>query len=265
LSHSSATPGRWPWEASLKQNWIRPSVKDLMRSARGGALPGLSRNQRNSRISKGRRADRRVRLFEATELRRIIKAADPIMRAMVLLGIDCGFGNTDVSSLPQTAVDLKGGWIRFPRPKTAIQRRVPIWPETVAALRTAITNRPAHIDPADADLCFITPRGTRYVRVQESKRTSGRYVAINVPTRRFELLIKRLGINGRRGRGCYALRHVFETIAGESRDQVCVNAIMGHVDASMAGQYRERISDERLHTVVNCVRSWLFPKRKPTR
>jgi hypothetical protein len=28
------------------------------------------------------------------------------MRAMVLLAINCGFGNTDVAGLPQSAVDL---------------------------------------------------------------------------------------------------------------------------------------------------------------
>src|SRR5579863_1696024 len=104
------------------------------------------------------------RMFEAAELRRILEAADPIMRAMVLLGLNCAFGNTDVASLPQSALDLNGGWVNFPRPKTAIQRRVPIWTETSAALRDAIARRPAHKDPADMDLCFITVRGTRYVR-----------------------------------------------------------------------------------------------------
>jgi integrase len=203
------------------------------------------------------------RMFEAAELRRILKAADPVMRAMVMLGINCGFGNTDVASLPQSAVDLQGGWIKFPRPKTAVQRRIPIWPETVTALRKAIAIRPAPVDRADADLCFVTRRGTRYVRAQQSQRSAGRYSNVNALGRRFELLLYRLGMDDRVGRGFYTLRHVFETIAGESRDQVGVNAIMGHVDSSMAGQYRERISDERLRMVVECVRNWLFPKRKP--
>jgi hypothetical protein len=34
--------------------------------------------------------------------------------------------------------------------------------------------------------------------------------------------------------------------------------IMGHVDASRAGHYRERIDDSRLMAVVDPVRSWLF-------
>jgi integrase len=63
----------------------------------------------------------------------------------------------------------------------------------------------------------------------------------------------------RRGLGFYALRHTFETIGGEFRDQVAVNAIMGHVDASMAAVYRERISDGRLKAVVYHVYSWLYP------
>lgn len=60
------------------------------------------------------------RLFEADELRKILDAADPVMQAMVLLGINCGFGNTDVANLPQSAIDLETGWVDFPRPKTEI-------------------------------------------------------------------------------------------------------------------------------------------------
>lgn len=215
------------------------------------------------------------RIFERADLLRILdvldgkpvqveEGRDPVtlprsatMKAMVLLGLNGGFGNTDVATLPRSAVNLDTGWITFPRPKTAIQRRVPLWPETVAALRETLIERPEPIDPADADLCFITSRGTRYVRLQPSG-TEGRHVTINALSRRFEGLMSKLNITGRRGLNFYTLRHVFETQAGESIDQVAVNAIMGHVDESMAGEYRERISDERLKLVVNTVRSWLF-------
>jgi hypothetical protein len=59
------------------------------------------------------------------------------MRAMILLGINAGFGNTDVAKLPMSAVDLKSGWVDFPRPKNGIQRRAKLWPETIAALTLA--------------------------------------------------------------------------------------------------------------------------------
>ena len=42
------------------------------------------------------------------------------------------------------------------------------------------------------------------------------------------------------------------------RDREAVDAIMGHEDGSMAAEYTERISDERLLAVTNEVRHWLF-------
>ena len=77
-------------------------------------------------------------------------------------------------------------------------------------------------------------------------------------TQEFCKLLTRLGLK-RPGVSFYALRHTFETVAGGSRDQVAVNSIMGHVDDSMAANYRERIDDDRLLSVTQHVRGWLFP------
>jgi hypothetical protein len=41
---------------------------------------------------------------------------------------------------------------------------------------------------------------------------------------------------------------------------VAANFIMGHVDSSIAGVYRERIDDSRLQAVVNFVLGWQFPR-----
>jgi integrase len=199
------------------------------------------------------------RLFEADELRQILDKADPILTAMVFLGVNCGFGNTDVATLPHSAVDLDGGWINFPRPKTEVHRRIPLWSETVKSLREAIENRPAAKDRVDDDLCFLTIRGTRFVRVTPKKSDPSRYSRRDQVSTRFASLLKELGINRRKGLGFYTMRHVFETIGGESGDQIVVNAIMGHVDSTMAGVYREYISDERLRAVTELIHDWLLP------
>jgi integrase len=218
------------------QSFNRPSAKHLRRA----------RNEAGSKM------------FEVDEILSILNAADPIMRAMVLLGINCGFGNTDVATLPQSAVDLKNSWIDFPRPKTEIHRRVPLWPETVEALTEAIASRPKAKETDDENLCFLTHHRRRWVRVQASKKNPDVLMPLDAISQSFRKLLNSLDINGKRN--FYAIRHTFETIGGESKDQVAVNAIMGHVDSLMAGVYRERISDERLTAVTDTVRAWLWPE-----
>jgi len=206
------------------------------------------------------RQSRPARMFEADELRRLIDAADPILRAMILLGANCAFGQTDISTLPQSAIDLDGGWITFPRPKTAIMRRAKLWPETVEALRIAIAKRPKHKREEFAGLAFLTRCGVPWVR-------SGSVGSIiDGIAQQFRKLLVELSLNGNR-RAFYALRHGFETIAGDSRDQIAVDYVMGHAPASddMASEYRERIEDDRLAAVAKHVRFWLWPDKKPTR
>ncbi len=202
------------------------------------------------------RADRQakpLRMFAASELRAILTECKGSLRAMVLLGINCGFGQTDCSSLPIKAVDLGRGWLDFPRPKTAVPRRCPLWPETVEALRSSILARPKPAAIEDHHRLFVTRQGAAFVRTAESGAN------IDGVAQEFAKLLKRLGLNGAR-RAFYALRHTFETIAGASRDQVAVDAIMGHAAASsdMGAVYREQIGDDRLTAVSDRVRAWLF-------
>jgi len=57
---------------------------------------------------------------------------------MILLGINCGLGNKDVGNLPASSIDLERGWLDYPRGKTGVTRRCPLWPETVEAIRESI-------------------------------------------------------------------------------------------------------------------------------
>ncbi len=200
------------------------------------------------------------RLFTADEVQSIIKAADPFTKAMTLLGINGGLGNTDVANLPISAIDFASGWLTYPRPKTEIRRRIPLWKETLDALKEAISQRPKPSDPADAGLCFLTIQGNRWVRTTSNIKRPGRYINVNTISHRFGALLKSLEINGRKGIGFYTLRHNFETIGGGCKDQVAVDAIMGHADQSMAAVYREHIGDDRLLAVVHHVHAWLYGK-----
>ncbi len=191
------------------------------------------------------------RMFEAAQIRALLGKASIPMKAMILLGINCGYGNSDVGSLPMTALDLKAGWIIYPRPKTAVMRRCPLWKETVVALHATIKARPRAKDERHDGLVFITRRGQSW----------GKDVADSPVSKETAKLLAELGMS-RPGLNFYALRHTFETIGGETKDQPAVSAIMGHAPAAndMASVYRERISDERLRAVTEHVRKWLFAK-----
>jgi integrase len=200
------------------------------------------------------RNDRGPRMFEADELRKLIGAAGPAMRAMIYLAINAGFGNADCGTLTLKALDVERGWVDYPRPKTGVRRRAPLWPETVQAIREALAKRPEPKNPADAGLVFVTKYGGRW-----HKDTPD-----NPVSKEMAKLLDEVGIR-RRGLNFYAIRHTFETIGGESRDQPAVDLIMGHAEDSddMAAVYRERISDERLKAVTDHVRVWLFAASKP--
>lgn len=198
------------------------------------------------RIERGKKGEQ---MFEAAELRTLLDAATPELKAMMLLALNAGFGNNDCSMLPITAVNLETGWISFPRPKTGVDRRCPLWPETVAALEEVLIRRKKPKDPMHQGSFFVTYKFGTYARDLGGGAVS----------KEFNRLCKSVG-SAKVGRGFYTLRHVHRTIADGSRDQPACDAIMGHVREDMASKYRERIDDARLKSVVDQVRSWLFSK-----
>jgi integrase len=220
----------------------------LDRPARFG--PGFKRpTKKTLRLH---RAGQGPKLFTAEEVRKLIGAAGTPMKALILLGINCGFGNSDVANLPLSALNLDRGLIDFPRPKTGIGRRAWLWPETVAAIRAALAKRPKPKKPEHAGLVFLTQRGHPW----------GKEIADSPVTKEMRKLLDALGIDGHRN--FYTLRHTFRTVADEAKDQPAADYIMGHEVPHMSSVYRETISDERLRAVTDHVRAWLFGNQAKT-
>ena len=200
------------------------------------------------------------RLFEPADILRMLEQAEGPLRAMILLGINGGMGNTDCARLPIMAVDLDRAVIEFDRPKTGIERAVPLWPETVEAIRLALTQRPRTVHQDSERLVFLTPSGLPCVRERLHRTDNGnveKIVSVDAICQEFGKLIKGLGLK-RRGIGFYTLRHTFRTWADEVRDQHAIHRIMGHAIPGMSGIYVEKIELRRLRAVVDHVRGKLF-------
>lgn len=174
-----------------------------------------------------------IKLYEASELRKLVKAADPHLKAMVLLGINCAFGPKDCCSLPVGEVDLEGGWHNFARPKTEVDRRCPLWPETVAAIQVV--------------------KGT-------NKVFNGRPWNRHTVAREFEKLCKACEVTNH---GFYSLRRTFVTIAQTADvNQAVVDCVTGHARGDMASIYRQKVFDSQLRNCTDHVRQWYLGKVK---
>ncbi|MBI2480039.1 MAG: hypothetical protein HYV60_15835, partial [Planctomycetia bacterium] len=79
--------------------------------------------------------DNGPRMFEADEICKLLAIAEVQMKCMILLGINAGIGNSDIGRLPVKVIDFQSGWLVYPRRKNARERRVPLWQETIAAIR----------------------------------------------------------------------------------------------------------------------------------
>lgn len=217
--------------------WLKGAelIKEPIRFSPDFRKPS-AKNIRRHRRNSGKK------LFGAEQIQLMLDETGVHMRAMVLLGINCGFGNADCATMPISAVNLETGWIDYPRPKTEADRCCPLWPETIEALRVSLTRR-YKPKPESEERFFVRIDGGIW-------DTSSNHVS-----KQFRQVLERCGIA--RG-GFYWLRHTFETIAGGCKDQVAVNLIMGHVDPSISAVYREDVDRQRLTTAVMFARDWLF-------
>ena len=172
------------------------------------------------------------RMFTQEQIRAALEYAGPNMKSMILLGVNAALGNTDLGLMPIKAVDLEGGWLNYPRAKTAIPRRIPLWPETVDAIRWVLAVRPEPKDPEDDALLFIGPRGKSFEGSHRGYRV----------TAEWNKLAKKAGVQGRT---FYDFRRTFLTIAEGSRDLAAVQSIMGHAPGSGdAGQRSDQAQQD---------------------
>lgn len=196
-------------------------------------------------LERKRRAEIGPKVFEPAELRDILEACNPAMRAAMLLMVNCGLSNSDICKLPAKALNLKTGWLDWARPKTGIERRSKLWPETVDAVQKYLADRPSDALP---ERVFVTRFGAEWTRsalVHEVAK-----VALKA------------GVDKGSPEWC---RKTCLTIGEEARDIPALRRIMGHCDPSISDHYRERITDSRIQAVTEHIRQWLLsakPKRK---
>ncbi len=178
--------------------------------------------------------------FTAEQFRKLVDAATGPLKAMILLGLNAGFGCTDCAEVAWKHFDLDDAFVSFPRPKTGVARDFTLWPDTVAALRAL---------PVRSDLgplVFYTGQGHPWVRPNPSGKGMNDEI-----TKAFPKLAKRAGVKLEPGNSFYALRRTAATIAAETGDAFAVMRILGHKDLTQATKYVQN----RHRKCVNAIRA----------
>lgn len=198
--------------------------------------------------------NKRRKYFERSEIKAVLDLACPNLKAMIWLSVSCGFSNIDCGQLMIEDI-VNGEWIELQRSKTGIKRRCWLWPETRKALKAVIGKR-------TTGLVFLTRAGKSWEPSDKVSKVSGLPYHDDAISKAFRKLKVEAGIKVA-GLGFNGGRHTFETIGGASKDQVAVNAVLGHKDKSIAANYRGYVQDSRLKDVSQVVREWYVDGKEP--
>ena len=206
--------------------------------------PDFRRASRRA-IRKYRHQQDEDKTLDASTILAVISELGTHYRAMAMLGINCGFGPTDCMKLTKSAVDLERGWIEFPRTKTGVDRKCPLWDETIEALDLSQRWRPKPARGAGR-LFFVRHDGAPFTE------SNSKY------TRNFSRALRIVGCYTE-GKSVYSMRHTLSTVAREVRDDEALKVILGHVDDSMLSEhYTHGFPDARLEAITDHVHAWLF-------
>ena len=218
-----------------RQNLHMGLMKDMFHWARKNdvleSIPNIDA------ISKDRVVHKEMYTFNPQQIRKLLSASDVKMKAMIWMGLNCGFGCTDCSRLQWKDLDFKNNRVTLARKKTGVGRNLPLWPETIQALKEV---------PKSGTFVFVTSKGHPWVRTTVTTNDKGepKYIYDNRITTKFSRLMKKVGIHAPKGTGFYTLRRTAATIASRSGDPFAVQKLLGHVDLTMATRYVQDVSEQ---------------------
>lgn len=208
-------------------------------------VPNIDAVSRSKIINKPRA------VFTHDEIYKLLAIADAQMKAMIWLGLNCAFGCTDCSDLQWKHLDLINSRVIFPRGKTGIPRDLPLWPETIEALKAV---------PKKGKLVFYTAKGNPFVRnvLKIDANGNEQYSPLNSIATKFSRMTKRAGLNFPKGTGFYTLRRTAATMAARSGDPFAVQRLLGHANLPMATRYVQDVSKQTDEVIGNSRKYMIF-------
>lgn len=148
--------------------WSRPrSFRRIFAIKREAMKTEAERKQETYEMVTGR-----IPLFEVDELKVLFGAASEQARAWMLLALNCGFTQQELSDLRTFEVDLDATTpcIHRKRGKTGVEMKWELWPETVKAVRDSMAQKNR------GNRVFLTAHGKTLCGGKENGRDAVRQV-----------------------------------------------------------------------------------------
>lgn len=195
------------------------------------------------------------RLNDVDVLKNLYSNAPDNLKGYMLLSLNTGQLNTDISSLTLGMVDLENGIIERERHKTGVEGKWILWDETKDFLTQAIINARQEGRTKQDDLIFVTQQGKPLVHYSHNDyRTDSIGLA-------WQKLKKKCGYKGN-GYAFANLRKSSSQFIRQEKGKEYSEAFLAHSDNTMAEHYN-RFSDYKgLFEAIKKYRKHLSPMFK---
>jgi len=204
-------------------------------------------------IERERQVTGKSRFFDREILLQLIEAAEPEMKAIILLGLNCGFQPSDIIELTTDTLhlDVDPPHHSLARIKNGQCRRAVLWPETVAAIRQHYETRIEPASKADGRFVFLSVKGKRHIG-QSGAKLLAKY---------FRKLYQSCSLPWQSGVGIGSLRHTFGTMLDLVPDEQIRSLMMGHVPKSIQQRIYSQFNIgelDRLKVAADTLHRYLF-------
>ena len=177
-----------------------------------------------------------IEIFSGSEITRLLTESRDTIRLMVLLALNCGMTQIDISDLSHDEVDWEGGRLKRKRSKTSDHANVPmveypLWPETLALLNKLRSSDPTRVLVTKSGRPWVcrTTTNNDMVRIEFTKLQ---------PTLSFK-----------------HLRKTAATVMGSHPEyRAYAQFFLGHAPTSVADSHYVRPSQERFDGAVRWLR-----------
>lgn len=197
----------------------------------------------------------------------LLALSQPNMKAIILMGINCGLGPADIGRLKWR--HIQGRKLDYPRGKTGNMRHGFLWKETLEALERVKKlkhTREAFEREGGEALVFITKKRQPYYRETEVIE-NGKVVDIKIANAVSITFCRTAKKAKLPGVSYYRLRHTFKTLGKRAKDGDALDLCMGHQTNSVKEGYDHEkelglIAFSRIRRVALKVKHRLWPKPK---